>query len=250
MRTIVALAAVVVFAAGAAAQQWGTVKGQIVWGGGAIPKREEENVTADKNHCLSKGKLLKDDLLIDAKSLGVKDVFIWLGPVGQGPMPIHPGLKAVPAKPVEIDQPCCHFEPRAVALRSGQTLIIKNSSPVAHNSMLSTKAEINPSINNQIPAGGQLQLKGDKALMSQGKPIKLSCSAHGWMSGWVGVFDHPYFAITDQDGNFEIKDAPAGGFVIFVWHERNGWLHQGGKNGQNINIPPDKPLDLGKIAMK
>jgi hypothetical protein len=237
----------------APAQQWGTVKGQIVWGSAAVPKREEVSVATDKEHCLSKGKLLKDELLIDPKTNGIKDVLIWLEPVDKTkPLPIHPDLKAIPKTAVEIDQPCCQFVPRVVAIRAGQTLIIKNSASVSHSAKLIGNGQVNKEINSTIPAGQKLEFSGDKALKAEPKPLMLGCAIHGWMGGKVGVYDHPYFAVTAADGTFEIKNAPAGEIIIKMMHDR-GWVHPGGTGkGHKVTIPADgtRTLDLGKIKVQ
>jgi hypothetical protein len=70
------------------------------------------------------------------------------------------------------------------------------------------------------------------------------------MKAWVRVFDHPYYAITDKDGNFEIKNAPPGDCLLYIWHEEAGWIHQGGKKGQPITIKAGEALDLGKVEAK
>ena len=51
------------------------------------------------------------------------------------------------------------------------------------------------------------------------RPIQYKCTIHGWMTGYVRIFDHPYYAVTDENGKFEIKNAPAGKFRIVYWHE-------------------------------
>ena len=79
--------------------------------------------------------------------------------------------------------------------------------------------------------------------------MMLGCDIHGWMGGRIGVFNHPYFALTKDDGTFEIKNAPAGSFKIFLQHEKVGWLHKGGTSaGQVITIKPGSN-DLGKFEM-
>src|SRR5262249_47567601 len=150
----------------------------------------------------------------------IKDVIIWLEPVDKKqPLAIHPNLKAIPNKPIEIDQPCCHFEPRAVALRAGQPLIIKNSSPRAHSAKLSGRADINRAFNSTLQPGEKLELAGATALKAEPVPMTLGCAYHPWMGGRIGVFDHPYFAVTGPNGQFEIKDAPAGEIVIKILHD-------------------------------
>ena len=105
-----------------------------------------------------------------------------------------------------------------------------------------------------------MELGGKKALQAEERPVMLSCDIHPWMKGRIAVFDHPYFALTRDDGTFEIKDAPAGDYLIYIQHEMVGWLHAprefdkdkgtGGKAGQPITIPADGTLDLGKIEFQ
>ncbi len=88
--------------------------------------------------------------------------------------------------------------------------------------------------------------------------IALSCGIHGWMGGQIYVFDHPYFAVTDANGNFEIKGAPAGDYLIYMKHELAGWLHSpgepkkgvGGSKGQPITIPGGQAFKLDPIKFK
>lgn len=229
-------------------QSWGTIKGKVVWDGDSIPSPEPAKVDKDQAHCLAKGQLLKDELVIDSATKGVKNVMIWLAPVNQNDkIPIHPSLAQVPSKPVVIDQPMCLFEPRIVMLREGQKLQIKNSAPIAHNARISGSPDVNGTINLTVPPGGMIE----RNLRAERRPLMLACDIHGWMAGRIGVFNHPYFALTAADGSFEIKNAPAGKFLIYIQHERGGWLHEGRRSaGQQITIPANGTLDLGTIKFK
>lgn len=229
-------------------QSWGNIKGKVVWDGPSIPTPEAAKVDKDQAHCLAKGQLLKDDLVIDASSKGVKNVMVWLAPVNaQDKLPVHPSLSAVPSKPVVIDQPMCLFEPRIVMIREGQKLQVKNSSPIAHNARISGNPDVNGTINLTIPPGGMIE----RTLRAERRPLMLACDIHGWMAGRIGVFNHPYFALTNADGSFEIKNAPAGKYLIYIQHERGGWLHEGRRSsGQQITIPANGTLDLGTIKFK
>ena len=114
-------------------EPWGTLKGQVVWPG-EIPEPVELKVDKDQKECLVKGKLYDEAYEIDRKSKGLRYVFVWLAPLEAGQeMPIHPDLKEVKDKEVVIDQPCCRFEPHALAIREGQTLVVKNSSTLNHS---------------------------------------------------------------------------------------------------------------------
>ena len=145
---------------------------------------------------------------MNPKTLGVKNVFVWLAPdqIGEK-LRIHPSLKAIKNNEVEIDQPCCMFVPHVLGMREGQTLVAKNPSTVAHNFHWTGHPLKNPGDNKMIAAGQDLKIAN---LVPDKYPVKISCDIHPWMNGWVRVFDHPYFAVTDADGNFEFKLAPEG----------------------------------------
>jgi len=233
------------------ARQWATIKGQIVWSG-AIPVQSPVKATVNQAVCAQDKAPLEEDFIIDPKSKGVKNVFVWIRPTGaekSAKFPvadIHPKLLAPGKKGVEIDQPCCRFIPHVLATREGQTMTIKNSAPIAHNAKWSSNA--NGDINPLLPAGGQFELA--KPLVAEPGEISLSCSIHGWMKAHVRVFDHPYYAITDEDGKFEIKLAPVGKYNLFVHHPTNGWLDgKAGRNGKQLEIKPGE-MDLGEIKMK
>jgi hypothetical protein len=224
---------------------WGDVKGRIVFDGAEAPAAKVINVDKDQNHCLSKGNLHTEDLVVNKKNLGVRWVFVWLAPEKDAPpLQVHPNLQKIDKKTVEIDQPCCQFIPHALALREGQELVAKNSSPIAHN-VHWTGGLKNPGANQIVPAGGSLPITDLKADRS---PVKFQCDIHGWMVAWVRVFDHPYYALTDADGKFEIKQAPAGNYRLIIWQD-NGW-GSGLKYGQPISIEGGKVTDKGEIKFK
>lgn len=232
----------------AQAEDWGTIKGQVVWDSGDVPKRAALKVDKDQNACLKNGPLLDDKLVVNPKNKGVRWAVIYLMNADdfKKPIPIHPALKNIQKKVVEIDQPCCQFEPHVLALREGQTLVVKNSATIAHN----VKVDPEPSLNQIVPPGKSLKLEDLKA---RDRPLMVACNIHPWMSGKVFVLPNPYFAVTDADGNFEIKNAPVGNFRIVGWHEEQGWLvgdAQPSRKGKKIAIKANATTDLGKIPLK
>jgi hypothetical protein len=238
-----------------AQQEWGTVKGQVVFAGKEIPAKKQLDVNKDQEHCLMNGPLFSEAWVINPKNKGVKWAFVWLAPdnPNAGPLPIHSSLKEIPKDPVVVDQPCCMFQPRASCLREGQVLIAKNSAPIAHNFKYGGSVAINPGANPLIPAKQQIEIKNLKA---DRLPIMVECTQHGWMKAWVRVFDHPYYAVTDENGNFEIKNAPAGTYRLLVWHEEVGYadIQQppgGGKPifGRQIMIKPNAANEF-KVELK
>jgi plastocyanin len=123
----------------------------------------------------------------------------------------------VPTTPVVIDQRGCWFYPRVMGIQTGQTLHVINSDPVTHN--IHPLAQINREWNHS-------QGQGDPPLARRfTKPevmIRVKCNIHSWMHAFIGVAEHPYFAVTGSDGTFEIRNVPPGDYVIEAWHETLG----------------------------
>jgi hypothetical protein len=220
------------------AQGWGNLKGKVTIAGKA-PAPEKVNVDTDKAFCMKDGDIYKETFVVNPKNGGVKNVFVWLAPPAGGQLPVHPTLKDVPKNVVVIDQPCCSFVPHAVAIREGQTVEAKNSAQVPHNVRWSGHPLKNPGGNIIVPPGGKHEIKDLKA---DRLPVEVKCDIHKWMTGYIRVFDHPYFAVTDADGNFEIKNTPAGNWRLIAWQEGVGWVN-GGKEGTPITIAAGKDTE-------
>lgn len=239
----------------AADENWATITGQIVFEGNNIPDRGKIEVTQDKDHCLSKGPLESDTWIVDPETKAIKNVFIWIGPDTVRPgatfdaEQIHPSLAKLTEETVTIDQPCCMFEPHALAARQGQSLVVKNSAPIPHNVNWTSRA--NGSGNLGTPPGGQVTITApnEEGLVTDRYPMLIKCNVHPWMSAYVRVYDHPYYAVTDEEGNFEIKLAPVGPVRLFVWHEDVGYKGgSAGARGEEITLKPGVN-DLGKISL-
>jgi hypothetical protein len=69
--------------------------------------------------------------------------------------------------------------------------------------------------------------------------FKVKCDVHPWMLCNVGAFDHPYFAVTRDDGTFEFKDLPPGQYTVGFWHEKLGQRTQA-----DVAVADDKPADI------
>ena len=227
---------------------WGTVKGAIIWGGDKVPERQPLDLKAnpDKAVCLKDGMILDETWIVNPKNKGLRHTFVWLTPKDkEAKLPIHPDLKEIKIKKIVIDQPCCMFIPHAVGLREGQTLVAKNSATISHNYKWSGHPDVNPGGNVLLPPNTEKvidDLKADRL------PVSIECNIHAWMRGWVRVFNHPYYAVTDENGTFEFRNAPAGEWQLMVWHGSGGWLGGAkGKNGQPISIKAGGTTDLGNL---
>lgn len=119
----------------------------------------------------------------------------------------------VPKETVVLDQKGCRYEPHVFGIRVGQPLQVKNSDPLSHN------VHGIPFENREF---NFIQLPGKEDTIAFNKvesPIKVKCEIHSWMLVWGHAFDHPYFAVTDADGKYEIKGLPPGNYTIEAWHE-------------------------------
>ncbi|MCI0704378.1 MAG: hypothetical protein L0241_25245 [Planctomycetia bacterium] len=232
-----------------AQDQWATIKGQVLFPANKpIPKRNVLNVSQDKDHCLSKGDILDESVIINAKNRGVKNVVVYLRPDNTDPKSdfpknkIHPDDAKRKAAEVVIDQPCCMFVKRITVARVGDKLVVKNPAPVAHNFFWDTSN--NGAENISIPKMESWTMK--QPLKKEGPPIQYKCTIHPWMTGYVRIFDHPYYAVTDEDGKFEIKNAPVGKYRIVYWHENGVRGGAKGRFGDQIDIQ-GPVLDLKTI---
>jgi hypothetical protein len=225
---------------------WGTVKGQVVYGGD-LPEAKPLDVNKDQNHCLSQGPILSEDWVVNKNNKGVRWVFVSLAPANRGgKLPIHPNLQQIQNKTVSLDQPCCKFVPHCLGMREGQELEAKNSAPIAHNVNWAGHPLATAGGNQLVPAKQSVVIKDLKAYHI---PVKLACNIHPWMSGYVRIYDHPYFAVTDEDGKFELKNVPAGNFRLQIWQEKIGF-GPGARDGNPVTIKAGADTDVGKIAIQ
>jgi hypothetical protein len=103
---------------------------------------------------------------------------------------------------------------------------------------------MNPNIN--FPPGGTVERPSLKASRQIGL---VSSTIYPWMKGFFRIFDHPYFAVTDEQGRFEIRQAPAGKDRLVVWHPEVGYV-QGGKTGIPVTIKADSTTTVEPIKLK
>lgn len=122
---------------------------------------------------------------------------------------------------VALAQEGCIYKPHVIGVRSNQDIDIVNSDPTNHN--IHPLPKVNREWNESQPPKGD---KKTKQFARQEVMIPVKCNVHPWMRSYIGVVDHPFFAVTGEDGSFTIKGLPPGEYTIEAWHEKYGVQEQ------------------------
>jgi hypothetical protein len=118
---------------------------------------------------------------------------------------------------VVLSQIGCMYRPRVIGLRVGQKLAVHNGDPATHN--VHSRPERNDGFNQtQSPSSADIEWVPTKSELA----IPFACDVHPWMKAWVFVRDHPWYAVTGEDGAFSIDGVPPGEYTIEAWHEKYG----------------------------
>tara|TARA_Y100000590_G_C15736113_1_gene1018623 strand:+ start:4007 stop:4735 length:729 start_codon:yes stop_codon:yes gene_type:complete len=121
----------------------------------------------------------------------------------------------VPKNQAVLDQKGCMYTPHVQGIMQGQELLIKNSDPLLHN--IHGLPTINSEFNFAMPkVVKEKAIKIDKVEHA----IYIKCDVHPWMKSYVSVFDHPYFAVTDDTGYYKIDNIPPGTYTVTAWQEK------------------------------
>jgi hypothetical protein len=181
------------------------------------PKLPLVRVSKDQDYC---GETLPNEMYLIEPNGGLKNVVVFIesAPAGKA---------ADPQKENFLYNDGCRYVPHVMAFQVGEKLKVKNNDPKLHipHGDLGERTVFNLSLpfkNTTIEATSRIRQPG---------MMKVVCDTHAWMLGWVHVFDHPYFAVTNDQGAFSIPDLPAGNYVLKAWHE------DGGTKSQQITVP-------------
>lgn len=161
------------------------------------------------------GKPVSDGQIVVGAGGGLANAFVYI----KGGLE---GKKFEPPKePVVLDQKRCMFAPRVVGLQAGGGLAVRNSDPIEHNvhPVPKNNYEWNEGMSPQSPDVVHRFARHEVM-------IRVRCNLHPWMRAWIGVVEHPYFAVTGPDGSFDLKDVPPGDYTVAVWHEQLGEILQ------------------------
>lgn len=180
--------------------------------GGAAPKAEAIKMSADPACAKANPTpVMKEDVVVNANKT-LANVFVY---VKEGVK--KESVPAAPTTPVKLDQSGCRYAPHVVALRVGQPLQIVNSDAVMHN--VHSMSKQSNSFNMGMATKGQ---SIEKKLTKPEVMMKVKCDVHGWMTSYISVMEHPYFAFTNNQGAFTIDGLPDGEYTFEAVHEKLG----------------------------
>jgi plastocyanin len=197
------------------AEDTGTIKGKATFKGGreAVPDQFQPKLidtkSADPN-CTKKIGTTQARAAKEADGAGLQWVMV----------SIEKGLPEKsydpPAEPAELDQNGCEYHPHVLGVMKGQELLVKNSDNTSHN--IHGLAKKNDEFNKSQPKKGmEFTLK-----FAEIEQFFTKCDVHPWMGCYIQVFEHPFFAVSDKDGSYEIKNVPPGKYTLKFWHETFG----------------------------
>lgn len=211
LKTFSTLTAIFAAATLATAAQAADLKGKISFEGTA-PAPVLLKADADPTcKALHPNGIENDSIIVNSNGT-LKNVFVY----------VKEGLPAgktyeTPKDAVKFDQHGCQYNPKVFGIQVNQPLEILNSDDTLHNVHALSK--------NTKEFNLGMPIKGMKLKKSFAKPevmVKIKCEVHPWMGAYAGVLDHPYFAVSGDDGSFTIKDLPAGEYTLEAWHEKFG----------------------------
>src|SRR5215472_8286134 len=186
-----------------------TLKGNVRYVGTRVEKKTLP-VTIDQYLC---GKEKEAGDLMVSSTNGIRNVVVSLHGVPVGSKP------PVNGEPVKMDQKQCVFVPRVVIIPAGGTVEFLNSDRLLHNVRSSGKE--NPPFNRAQPHGRTISF-----VFKQPEILRVDCDLHSWMRGWVVVAEHPFYTVTNDQGEFILENVPRGKYTLQVWQESLGKVTQ------------------------
>ena len=205
----------------------GTLKGTVRFDGPQPPAKKFP-VTIDQYLC-GKEKVPQD--LVLSPSQGIQNAVVVLHGVAAG-------VKA-PRVPTtaKMDQKACVFVPRVVVVPAGGTVEFLNSDRLLHN--VRSDAKENRPFNRAQPHARTIAMT-----FKSPEILRVDCDLHSWMRGWVVVAEHPFYAVTNENGEFVLENVPPGKYTLQVWQERLGKVTQelvvGDKGSTTVSVAMGK----------
>ncbi len=186
----------------------GTINGVVKFEGD-VPEMKMLEITKDQAVCGATEKY--DEAVVVGEGNALKNTIVYLIDISQG-------KDFDKATKLEMDQQGCQFTPHVQIVPVGVRLTMLNSDKVNHN--VHIFSSVNKPVNKQqtknrrkMPLAAVKKAEG---------PVSVKCDIHGWMSAWIAYVPHPYFAVTNEKGEFTLEDVPAGTYKLGYWHEACG----------------------------
>jgi plastocyanin len=203
---VVVLLCLTVWCMAAGGTAWGgTIRGTVRFTGAAFEQKKLP-VTVDHSVC---GKEKDAEDIVLSPEQGMRNVVVSLQP----PPPGATWPAVLPM--VQMDQQQCVFVPRVVVVPVGGTVEFLNTDRLLHN--LHSASTGNPSFNRTQPRGRTIPI-----VFKQPEIIRLACDLHPWMRAWVVVAEHPFYAVTNDQGEFSLDNVPPGAYTLQLWQESLG----------------------------
>ena len=186
----------------------GTISGVVTFEGD-VPEMKKLEITKDQAVCDATEKY--DESVVVGEGNALKNTIVYL-------IDISKGKDFDKAAKLEIDQKGCQFNPHVQIVPVGVRITMLNNDKVNHN--VHIFSSVNTPVNKQQTKNRRKMPL--KAVKKAEGPVSVKCDIHGWMSAWIAYVPHPYFAVTNEKGEFTLEDVPAGTYKLGYWHEACG----------------------------
>jgi plastocyanin len=187
----------------------GSIEGTVEFSGDIIPRDKTFTISSDVRYC---GREIQTEKYLINKEKKIKNVVVYLKNIAAG--------KAISKETMTITDSKCTFLPHVSLGFKGNKYIITNEDPVLHTIHVYARLGEKTMFNSALPERGSTITK----TFTKTGVLEFNCDCHPWMESFIVVFDHPYAAITDEQGMFSIKDIPPGVYTVEAWHEALGTI--------------------------
>jgi hypothetical protein len=188
--------------------QAGTISGTVKWSG-PLPHIPSFPIDKDPLVCDPDSRKTRDlDRLIVGAQNGVANTVVFLKDISRGK------AMYIPEPRRSLDQKQCRYEPHILLVPENGPLQLKSSDAVLHTVHMDGAASYNlpfpftdRTVTRTMPTAGLVNVRCN--------------GGHAWMNAEIMVVSHPYYTVTDENGDFELAEVPPGHYQVVAWHE--GW---------------------------
>jgi len=211
----------------------GAIVGVVKWNG-PLPALDPVFVSKDAHVCAEHGRQERpsERLIASPSNGGIRNSVVYLSGKFEDGKPL-----SELEYPDTLNQRTCSYEPRVFVMPVGARLTMTSEDEVGHNVHMSGAVDLNIAVSK----GGRSSRRLEQAGL-----VKIGCDIHPWMTGYIHVVRHPYYAVTAADGQFELSDVPAGTHQIRLWHE--AWWTEDGKLAEPLVVTESVTVRAGQTT--